>query len=535
MSAGKSTLAQQLVERFGLRHLKTQDFIRDASPRVQEERGSLQRAGHRLDRATDGAWVAAALSRWAGEREDEPIVVIDSVRTEGQIAACRASFGTRVTHMHLTAPPEVLDSRYVGRQGSIQEFGSYAEVRRDRTERDVDNLRRIADVVIDTQRCSQADVLARAASHLGFFGKLQDRLVDVLVGGAYGSEGKGQVAAYLSREYDLLVRVGGPNAGHKVFERPTPFTHHQLPSGTRTSEADLLIPPGAVIEPTSLIEEINTCDVSVERLAIDPKAMIIEPNDAKFEEGTLKAWIASTAQGVGAASARRIMRGALLPGLKRATSLAKVKLARDVPALNPWVRDTLEILDDAYYAGRRVLIEGTQGVGLSIYHGLYPHVTSRDTTVAGCLSEAGVSPSRVRRVVMVCRCMPIRVQDPDTEGMTSGFISQELDWEEVAERSGKDAAELRALERTSTTDRQRRVGEFDWSLLRRASSLNGPTDIALTFVDYLARSNENARRYEQLEPDTINFIEEVERVAGAPVSLISTRFHYRSIIDRRIW
>jgi len=90
-------------------------------------------------------------------------------------------------------------------------------------------------------------------------------------------------------------------------------------------------------------------------------------------------------------------------------------------------------------------------------------------------------------------------------------------------------------ERTSTTNRERRVGEFDWVLLRQAASLNAPTDIALTFADYIAAENAHARRYDQLTLDTIRFIEEVERVAAAPVSLISTRFDFRSIIDRRSW
>jgi adenylosuccinate synthase len=95
--------------------------------------------------------------------------------------------------------------------------------------------------------------------------------------------------------------------------------------------------------------------------------------------------------------------------------------------------------------------------------------------------------------------------------------------------------ELEKTERTSTTNRERRIAEFDWSLLRRASSLNGPTDIALTFADYLSIKNRAARRFEQLSEPTIHFIEEIERVASAPVSLIATRFNFRSIIDRRNW
>jgi adenylosuccinate synthase len=111
----------------------------------------------------------------------------------------------------------------------------------------------------------------------------------------------------------------------------------------------------------------------------------------------------------------------------------------------------------------------------------------------------------------------------------------EIDWKIVSKRSGIPFRKLENTEKTSTTHRRRRVAEFNWVLLRRASALNGPTDIALAFADYLNHTNKNARRFEQLDTSTINFIEEVQRVAAAPVSLISTRFDFRSIIDRRAW
>lgn len=114
-------------------------------------------------------------------------------------------------------------------------------------------------------------------------------------------------------------------------------------------------------------------------------------------------------------------------------------------------------------------------------------------------------------------------------------MSQEITLEEISERSKIPLEELQTTEKTSTTNRDRRIAEFDWTLLKKASILNAPTDIALSFVDYLSRSNQDARRLDQLTLDTIRFIQEVERVAEAPVSLISTRFHHRSIIDRRAW
>jgi len=139
----------------------------------------------------------------------------------------------------------------------------------------------------------------------------------------------------------------------------------------------------------------------------------------------------------------------------------------------------------------------------------------------------------VRKVIMTCRTYPIRVQD-GAEG-TSGKLTRELTWKDVSDRSGVNLKILESAELTSTTKKKRRVGEFDWVQLRRAALLNGPTDIALTFVDYIDAKNQKARRFEQLSDSTIQFIEEVEDVTAAPVSLISTRFDFRSIIDRRNW
>ena len=116
-------------------------------------------------------------------------------------------------------------------------------------------------------------------------------------------------------------------------------------------------------------------------------------------------------------------------------------------------------------------------------------------------------------------------------------MSQEISWEEVAERSGYNAEELRRNELTSTTKRQRRVAEFDWELLRKAATLNAPTDIALSFVDYISKTNENARRFEKLTDETIRFIEEVRARRRCPRfidfdTLPQKRQHHP---DRRMW
>lgn len=114
-------------------------------------------------------------------------------------------------------------------------------------------------------------------------------------------------------------------------------------------------------------------------------------------------------------------------------------------------------------------------------------------------------------------------------------MGQEIDWQDIADRSGHDIDGLRGAERGSVSGTKRRVAEFSWHQVRRAAEVNGATDIALTFADYISKHNVHARRYDQLSADTIQFIEAVERVTGAPVSLIATRFDLRSVVDRREW
>jgi adenylosuccinate synthase len=526
ISSGKSTLAKGLERRFDMVIFKTNSVLKQrVKPHLVNDRKALQDAGEHLDRSTRGTWVRDSLNELLKNQPAISSVVVDSVRIIQQVDALRKAFGSsKVVHIHLTALDKDLKKRYEHRPKLGRPL-TFTEARKNATEQQVDTLRNSADVVINTKRCTEKDVFTRACCHLNLRCGKGLGYVDVLIGGQYGSEGKGQIAAYLASEYDFLIRVGGPNAGHKVYEEPDSFTHHQLPSGTRKCQARLLIGPGATLYVPKLLKEIADCKVESDRLYIDEQAMIISDVDISDEQKSGVSDIGSTIQGVGAAMARRIT------GRSHKTHL---QMAKDIAELRPYVRGRiLELLDDAYSQGNSMLLEGTQGTGLSLYHGFYPYVTSRDTTVAGCLAEAGVPWNRVRRVIMVCRTHPIRVQNP-RDGW-SGPMSQEISLLEISKRSGISLHELQKTETTSTTGRKRRICEFDWQLLRIATLINGPTDIALTFADYLSKKNRTAKRFDQLYEDTINFIQEVELVTGAPVSLISTGFNDRSVIDRRRW
>lgn len=532
--SGKSELAAGFRERYDATIVKTNELLKDRlDPSGEMSRKKFQKAGEDLDKHDGGKWVADGLARLINDRDlSEGIIVIDAIRIAEQAKHIRKTFGSngstmgsQIYHIHVTASLATLETRYKKRISKFSELKSYAEVARNKTERNVGKLSEISDVNIHTDNIEPGDVLVRAAAHLNLYPRSAVPLVDVLIGGQYGSEGKGHIAAHLAPEYDCLVRVGGPNAGHKVYEKILKKkdikTFHHLPSGTmRNQNATIILGAGSVIRLPVLEKEILFTQISADRLFIDKKAMIIEDADIEEEQKNLVGKISSTGQGVGSATARKI--------LNRDPD-GDVRLAEDVPELKPYLADTVSKLEDIIQSNKKVLLEGTQGTSLSLHHGGYPWVTSRDTTVSGCIAEAGISPRRVRKVIMVCRTYPIRVGGP------SGPMKNEISRKEISRRSGISYYEIKKVEKTSTTGKVRRIGEFDWEQLQRAVILNGPTEIALSFVDYLDVENRKAHRFEQLTDSTIKFIEEVERVSGVPVSLISTGFDYRSIIDRRAW
>lgn len=345
------------------------------------------------------------------------------------------------------------------------------------------------------------------------------RLVDVVVGGQWGSEGKGNIASYIAPEYPNLMRVGGPNAGHYVLDDDgTKYCHRSLPSGSRRNHRpNLLIGPGATLRLEILEREIEECDARG-RLLIHPQAAIILDEDLVLEQELIKA-IGSTGQGVGQCSARRILRD------------GSTVLARDVPALRPYVADTTAEVWSRLVAGEPLLLEGTQGTSLSLFHGSYPHTTSRDTSVSGTMSEAGIAPTLIRDVYMVVRVNPIRVGTGG--GKVSGPMPTETNWDEVAARAGRDPDELRDFERGSVSGITRRVAEFDFDQARYNAALNGATQLALTFADYIDPANVNARSFEELTPATLEFIEDIERAVGVPVTLVSVGHFPGCILDRR--
>jgi adenylosuccinate synthase len=526
IASGKSAVADLIIQKCGGRSLRTSAIIKLRG--AKNERMDLTQGGNDLDASTDHGWVLEGVLEDIVSKGEPKVLVIDAVRKRRQIERLREHFGSSVKHLHVTAPDPILEDRYRARGRDTDKDVPYESAKATSTEQEVRGLIEIADVVIDNERMDGKAAAILAAARLGVIKDDRNPLVDVIVGAQYGSEGKGNVCAAISNTYGVLMRVGGPNAGHKVPSPKHTFVH--LPSGSLSNrDAQVIIGAGATIDVATLLKEfldLKAYGYDLRRVKIDPQAMIIEESDKRYEELSMDA-IGSTKKGVGAATARKILgrdgKGHLL------LPAAPVRLAKEIPQLFEFIEDTKEILERAYARGERILLEGTQGTTLSIHHGPYPHVTSRETTVSGCLADAGIAPSRVRKVIMVTRTYPIRV------GGTSGDIMNEISPEIISERSGVPVEKIKDTELGSISNKPRRIGEFDWDQLKKSSVLNAPTDIALTFADYLDSKNSAAKCFDDLTSETKSFIATVEAVADAPVSLISVRFADDGVIDRRSW
>lgn len=297
--------------------------------------------------------------------------------------------------------------------------------------------------------------------------------VSVVVGGQYGSEGKGKIALELVRRDSSIrnvVRPGGTNSGHTAYrENGKRLVVRQLPAAAIDRNVRVVLPAGSYIDIALLKRELNELQLPPSHLAIDPRAHVITGEHIQWEKSALLSQhIGSTASGTGAAVLSRLARTA--PSFPGAT------LASQVPELLPYLQETSELLHIALSAGERVLIEGTQGFGLSPLHGnSWPKATGRDTTAAAFLSEAGISPLHVDEVVLVIRSYEIRVAG------NSGPLASEITWEEIASLRGVYVQP----EETSVTKRVRRVGHFDSEIVKRAILANSPTKIALNHVDYV--------------------------------------------------
>lgn len=323
--------------------------------------------------------------------------------------------------------------------------------------------------------------------------------ISIIVGGQFGSEGKGKVAYQFVKEKNarVAVRVGGPNSGHTIYDRNgIARIFKMLPTASILENVDCVLTSGSYIDLDILSSEIRSSGIAPHRLKIDPNAVVItEKIKEKEKMSGRRHAIGSTNSGTGAAVMTRISRN------------SQIHFAKDEPELRDFITPTKDYLRNALNKGDDVIIEGTQGYGLSVLHSEhYPYTTSRDTTAAGFLSEVGLSPLDVQNIIMVIRAFPIRVAG------NSGPLLNEIDWNTVTNESG---SKNELIEYTSVTKCIRRVARFDSQIVRKAIIANNPNIIVLNHLDYLDssiqsklshRANEFLKKVEYSIERKVNYI-----------------------------
>jgi adenylosuccinate synthase len=326
--------------------------------------------------------------------------------------------------------------------------------------------------------------------------------ISVVVGGQFGSEGKGKVSLHIALRPDVaaVVRVGGTNSGHTaVGPDGTTWALRQLPASILAPNTIAVLPAGAIIDPEIFFREVRDLGLGPDRVYVSKYATLIAAIDKAAELSSgLTDQIGSTGSGTGAALMRRMLRRAGEP-----------ILAQHCADLAPFLKDTDAFMSALLSSGKRIVIEGSQGFGLSLLHGgYYPNSTSRDTTAGTFVGEAGLSPRDVDDIVLVIRTYPIRVAG------ASGPLLGEMSWDVIARRSGRP---LDFHEKTTATHKIRRVGQFDPVLVRRAIQVNQPNSIVVNHFDYVDRGV----RERKFNSDALTFLSEVvEKPIGRTVDLL---------------
>ena len=408
----------------------------------------------------------------------------------------------------------------------------------------------------------------------------------VVVGTQWGDEGKGKITDFLSEDADIIARFsGGNNAGHTIQFGGETYKLHLVPSGIFYDDKISLIGNGVVIDPISLIKELDGLierGISVDNLRISNRAQVILPyhllQDELEEEARGENKIGTTKRGIGPSYVDKVQRigirmadliddetfrRRLEENLRIKNHTFKALYGRDgftfdeiyepykkaAERLAPYVTDTAKVLDDAFQDNGKVLFEGAQGVMLDIDHGTYPFVTSSNPIAGNVTVGCGVGTSSVKNIVGVCKAYTSRVGD--------GPFPTEL-----FDDSGHHIREV-GREYGTTTGRPRRVGWFDSVVVRHSRRVSGITDLSLNSIDVLSGLDTvkictayeidgreiteypatldalkrakpifkempgwqeditGVKRLEDLPRNARNYLEEIERLSGVNISIFS--------------
>ena len=339
-------------------------------------------------------------------------------------------------------------------------------------------------------------------------------MIRALVGGFYGSEAKGAVAYHIRNEYDMHVRVGGPNAGHTIYHNGRKWAMQSVPCGWTNPEALLVLGAGAVIDPEQLLGEVTALEESghnvLGRLVIDKNAAIItswHKSEEGFIHGEAHRQIGSTGKGVGLARMSKLSRGAMGGPLGERAVVAGQAL-RGGPFDGCLQDRTRAVLQLAHLAGSKILLEGTQGWGLSLDHGPWPFVTSGNVGAAQLASDTGLPPQQVSCTV-VFRTFPIRVA-----GNSGPFRGEETSWEALGV---EPQSEL-----TTVTKKVRRVAHWSDEEAHDAILSNGADSCALMCLDQRFPEVTGATLPSELSDEAVHYLADLEDRLSCPIWYVGT-------------
>ncbi len=334
-------------------------------------------------------------------------------------------------------------------------------------------------------------------------------MVTAIIGCQWGDEGKGKVVDLLSQNADVVVRVqGGANAGHTVVVSGTQYILHLIPSGILNPSAICVVGHGVVIDPATLIAEIELLKklgVKLEkRLFISNRAHLVMPYHKTLEklkeEAAQGKKIGTTGRGIGPAYMDKAARSGIrvvdllkpaqlkqkiadniaftnkiLEGVYHVPELDAEAIAADYlkfdEQIDPYITDTGALLNQFLKEGKRIIMEGAQGTMLDMDVGTYPYVTASNTTAGGASTGSGIGPTKIDKVVGIAKAYTTRVGE--------GPLPTELPPEEVGKLREK------GKEFGATTGRPRRCGWFDAVVVRFACEVNGVDELVVTKLDVL--------------------------------------------------
>ncbi len=328
-----------------------------------------------------------------------------------------------------------------------------------------------------------------------------------VVGAQWGDEGKGKVTDLLSCHADVVVRYGGgPNAGHTVMAGDRLLKLHLVPSGILYPTTACLIGGGCVVDPESLLAEIDRLHeqgLTTDHLRISESAHVILPYHRmldRAEEAARTNPIGTTGRGIGPAYGDKVNRNGIrmlelidpaklrrrleteLPRVNRMlTRLYEVDALEIDPLLEtlvaqgkrlaPYVIDTALYLHRAIREGKRVLFEGAQGALLDLEMGTYPFVTSSYPVAGGAAVGSGVGPGVIGKVLGIAKAYATRVGGGPFPSELENAVGQRI--RDLGHEYG------------TTTGRPRRCGWFDAVAMRLAARSNGLDALAITKLDVL--------------------------------------------------